>query len=144
MIILTPPMILHALKPVQQYGQLEGITMEMGNLYSHMQLFAQSQILLGVVFITMMVVVILSLINTTWLPLNTWIVTVYLLPGSRPITVRGLSPFLVIIVVLQLPRQDLIALTWIWWDESHDTLMVPTLGDVTSQFWRMQVSVKKH
>ena len=39
-IILIPPMILHALKPVQQYSQLEGVTMEMGNLYSYMQLSA--------------------------------------------------------------------------------------------------------
>ena len=27
-IVLTPPTMLHTLKPVQQYGQLKGVTME--------------------------------------------------------------------------------------------------------------------
>ena len=31
---------IHALKTVQRYGQLEGVTMEMEKLYSYMQLFA--------------------------------------------------------------------------------------------------------
>ena len=31
---------IHVLKPVQRYGQLEGVTMEMEKLYSCMQLFA--------------------------------------------------------------------------------------------------------
>ena len=93
-----------------------------------------------VALLTVMVF-ITSLPLNTWLPSNTLIITKYIIPGSSPLTVRGLLPLLVTIGLLQLLVH--VKVTRIWWDESHDTLMVPILGDVTVQFCRLKVSTYK-
>ena len=65
-------MTLQVLKPVHQYSQLKGITMEIEKLYSYVHAtVCIVTILLDIVLITMMVCVILTLFNTTRSPLNT-------------------------------------------------------------------------